>query len=154
MNGCVEYKLCNDVNLNNEISESVRNIIGDKRYEKLLKLNHLNLSTPLLSFGDGNGGLPFISISLFYADDNEKKRLENIITNIVQKYLMLYGWSTQVLVDWKTRQDLNMPSLCIKYARTAKEKKIMNIELQDKRKKIISQYAPVVDDTEDDLYDD
>ena len=154
MNGKIEYKLCQDTNFEAEICESIQSIIGDNRFEKILRLNQLNISPPLLFFEDGNGRLPSIGVSVFYDDDNEKNMLANIITNIVRKYLQLYGWSTQVLIEWKTRPDLKMPYLYIRYARTAREQEIMKIELQNRRKKIISQHTPVLDETEgDDLCD-
>lgn len=154
MNGKINYQLSHDIDFEEEICESIQNIIGDNRFEKILRLNQLAISPPLLFFGDGNSGLPFIGVSVFYDNDNEKNMLANIITNIVRKYLHHYGWSTQVLTEWKTRPDLKMPYLYIRYARTAREHEIMKIELQNRRKKIISQHTPVFDETEgDDLCD-
>lgn len=153
INGNAHYALCNDLGFDQAISESVKSVIGDRRYEQLISLSHTAIDTPLLSFGY-NSGLPYAAISVYHADNNEKQVLENLLTETVRRYLRMYGYSDRVLVDWKFRYDLQMPVLMIRYARTKEEKRILAIGLQNSRQAIISQNASVIDDTDDEELDE
>ena len=72
------YRFEEDFGLQNDIWDNVRKIIGEKRFQQLVNLNSTMITNPLLFFGE-EGALPFIAVSLYYLDDNEKKVLENII---------------------------------------------------------------------------
>lgn len=153
INGNAVYSFENDFGFENAVCENIRNIIGDKRYDQLIKLSQTAISTPLLSFGYYSG-LPYIAISMYYEDDNEKQVLENILTNLVRSYLRIYGYGTNILVDWKIRPDLKMPYLLIRYACTKEEKRIIEMTLQTSIKSIIDTNTDITDDTEsDDLND-
>lgn len=153
INGKAVYSFENDFGFENAVSENIRNIIGEKRYNQLIKLSKTAISTPLLSYGYYSG-LPYIAISLYYEDDNEKQVLENILTNLVYSYLRIYGYNTNILVDWKIRPDLKMPYLLIRYARTKEEQRIIEVTLQNGVKSIIDTNTDVTDDTEDDDLND
>lgn len=132
---------------------NVRSIIGEKRYEELVRLSNTAITTPLLYFGFGSG-LPYIAISLYYKDENEKNIIENVISNIVVNHLRIYGYDTSIKTFWKTRDDLQMPYLQIFYARNQEEERIFQIHLQSEKKRIIAQNNPLIDDTEnEDLRD-
>jgi hypothetical protein len=152
MNGKVQYQFCNDMGFANEVWKNVRNVIGDKRYQQLVNLSNTAITTQLLSFGE-NSGLPYIAISMYYADENEKQVLENVLTNLVRCYLQMCGYDTQILVDWKVRYDINMPFLEIRYARTPDEKRILTIGLQNNRQIVMTRNSAVIDDTEDEDLD-
>lgn len=152
LNGKAQYQFYNDIGFANDVWENVKNIIGDKRFEQLVKLSNTAISTPLLSFGE-NSGLPYIAVSLYYLDANEKLVLENIITNLVKNYLQIYGYNVQILVDWKVRYDLNMPFLQIKYARTQEEQRLLDIGIRNNQQVIVSRNSIITDDTEtEELY--
>lgn len=147
LNGKIQYQFYNDIGFANDVWGNVKNIIGDKRFEQLVKLSNTAISTPLLSFGE-NGGLPSIAVSLYYQDANEKLVLENIITNLVKYYLKIYGYNEEILVDWKVRYDLNMPFLQIRYARTQEEKRLLDIGIRNNQQVIVSKNCVITDDTE------
>lgn len=151
--GRAQYHFCDDTGFANEVWSNVRNIIGDKRFQKLLNLSNTAISFPLLTHGI-NGGLPYVAISVFYTDDNEKQVLESVLVNLVRGYLERYGYGTNISVKWRTRYDLRMPMLVIEYARTEEEKRILAICLKANQKKIVKQYTPVTDDTEDEDLND
>lgn len=150
VNGIPNYRFEEDSGLQNEIWENVKKIIGDKRYQQLVALNTTAISTPLF-FAGVEGILPFIAVSLYYQDDNEKRILENLIVNVVKKYLQFYGYDTTVLVVWKERYDLNMPILQIRYARNEEERKTLAIGIRNQQQIISMQNSAITDDTEDDL---
>ena len=150
MNGKRGYKFEEDAGFQYEIWEAVRNIIGDKRYVQLERLSY-TITDPesgLLFFGE-TGGLPFIAVSMYYLDSNEKQVLENVIKNLVRRYLKAQGYGLLMLAEWKVRNDLHMPYLQIRYARTDDEKRLVGMGLQDMRDNIVSLYSPLYDDTED-----
>lgn len=155
LNGKVQYQFYNDLAFANDVWENIKNVIGDKRFEQLRTLSHTVLAAeaPLLSFGE-NSGLPYVAISVYYADENEKQVLENLLTNLVRQYLQRYGYSQMTIADWKVRYDLKMPFLEIRYARTAEEKRILGICLQNTRQNVVSANTPVKDDTEGDDLDE
>lgn len=144
-NGTIQYSFCNDVGFANTIWDNIRNVIGDKRYNQLVQLSQTAISTPLLSFGE-NSGLPYIAISIFYVDDNEKQILESVLTNVVTMYLKTYGFNKSILANWKRRYDLNMPYFEVRYAQTQEEKRILNIELQNNQQNILAINTEVMDD--------
>lgn len=147
INGKALYTFNNDIGFANAVWDNVKNIIGDSRFNQLLKLSQTAITTPLLSFGE-NSGLPYIAVSLYYSNDNEKQVIENILSNLVVTYLKMYGYGELILTDWKIRYDLNMPFLEIRYARTTEEQRILNFVLQSSQEQIISRNSDVVDDTE------
>lgn len=147
INGKVQNGFDSDLSFFNEVWENVKNIIGERRFEELIMLSNTEINTPLLAFGS-DSGLPCISVSTYYVDENEKKRLENVFRNIVRKYLHIYGFEPQILINWKTRYDLQMPYINIMYARSKSEKHIMDMLLKSTRKRIISRNAEVHDETE------
>ena len=57
INGKAHYTFQNDCGFEQAVSDTVRSIIGDKRYEQLIKLSRTALDMPLLSYGY-NSGLP------------------------------------------------------------------------------------------------
>lgn len=153
INGKFPIQFNNDIGFSNDVWENVKNIIGDKRYEQLVKLSQTAIETPLLSFGE-NSGLPYISISLYYKDQNEKCLIENVLSNLVVKYLRIYGFNTQILVDWKVRYDLKMPFLEIRYARTPEEQNILTFCQRNTQQSIMAKNSAIIDDTEEDDLDE
>lgn len=153
LNGRVQYSISEDAGFCNDVWENIRKIIGEKRYEELVRLSQTAIDTPLLFFGVW-GMLPCIGISVYYKDDIEKDVIENILGNLTIRYLQSYGYSTLILKKWRTRYDLNMPYLEIRYARTEEEKRILGIELHNERRAVISQNSLVIDDMEDEDLND
>lgn len=150
INGIPDYKFEADLGLQNEIWENVKKVIGDKRYQQLVALSTTAISTPMF-FAGVEGTLPYIGVSLYYADDNEKRILENLIVNVARKYLQIYGYDTAILVEWRERYDLDMPFLQIRYARNDGERKALAIGIRNQRRVITMQNSTITDDTEDRL---
>lgn len=146
-NGTAMYSFNNDFGFINNVSENIKNIIGDKRFEQLIKLSKTAISMPLIFFGV-NSGLPYVAISVYYKDENEKQVIESIMINLVTQYLRMYGYCNLTLVDWTERPDLKMPVLEIKYAHTREEEKILNIRLQNNMQSIIAVNNSIIDDTD------
>ena len=153
MNGTANVDFTSDTGFTEEIWYNVKNIIGDVRFNQLVKLSNSNIGIPLLSFGY-NSGLPYIAVSLYYADDSEKQRLESVLINVVKKYLHLSAYDTRLLVNWKRRYDLDMPFLEFRYAKNREQKAIMDYLQAGNCDEIITRNAEVLDDTEDDNLND
>lgn len=136
------YHLANDQMLITDIWNAVNDIIGDARYEDLCKLArnstliHMNYAS----------GLPYVAVTVNYADENEKQRLEHILRDIVSKYLSIHGLYNGVLSDWKENGYVKMPALMIRYAETEEQLKILNACLQEETTKIVEKYQPIKDD--------
>lgn len=153
VNGKAQYTFSNDNGFMQAVDETVKSVIGDKRYNQLIKLNSTPIITPLLSFGYFSG-LPYVAVSLYYADENEQQVLENLLTELVRRYLKIYGYCEQVLVDWKVRKDLQMPVLVIRYAQNQEERRILGIRLGEIRNNIVAHNTDIKDDTDDEDLDD
>lgn len=96
--------------------------------------------------------LPCVQIVVPYADENEKDVLEHMILNVVKRYLEIYEYKQNVIVDWNVRFDLNIPYLEIKYARNEKENSILNIIQNQRQQKLtITNENPIDDMDENDL---
>ncbi|MVX67020.1 hypothetical protein GKZ28_25545 [Clostridium chromiireducens] len=153
VNGKVNYSLAQDCNFVSDIWHNVNNIIGDKRYSELERLSITCIDTQLVSF-NYNSGLPYVAITLPYEDNSEKTRLEFTLVNLLKKYLNTHSLNTSVLVDWKVRYDLNLPFLELRYAQTDEELRILKLVLDTEKTNILKQYHPLVDDEEEEVFDD
>lgn len=136
-----EYHLSSDQMLNTDIENALNDIIGDSRYDTLCKLAR---TVPLIT-RNYSGGLPYIEITISYIDENEKIRIENILTNIISKYLGIHGLCRDILADWNVNRNVKMPALMIRYAETEEQLKILNACLQQETTKIIEKYQPLKD---------
>ena len=137
-----------DMGLANEIWDNVHKIIGDDRFKQLQDLNTTAIYYPLLFFGN-EGKTPYIAVSVYFKDDAEKKVLENVIKNVVVRYLQSYGYSTTILTSWKQREDLQMPYLEIKFARDDEEWNALAIQIRERQNAIAINNKPIKDNTED-----
>lgn len=144
-NGKATYTFSNDSSFTNEILENIRHIFGEKRFQRWMALSNTTVSVPFLQFGE-SGELPFIAISLFYDDENEREILQAVLTNVVQKYLKVYGYPTKILINWSERSDLKLPLLIFKYARSQREKRILDINMNYKQELLNLQNIPLYDD--------
>lgn len=136
------YHLSSDQMLVIDIWNAVNCIIGDTRYEELCKLSR---TAPLFNANFASG-LPYIAITVNYANENEKQRLENILVGLVSKYLIIHGFYNSVLSDWIENNYVKMPALMIRYAETTEQLKILNACLQVESAKIIKKNQPLKDD--------
>ncbi len=148
INGKVQTKMESDMGLANEIWDNVRKIIGDDRFKQLQDLNTTTIYFPLLFFGN-EGKTPYIAVSVYFKDDAEKKVLENVIKNVVIRYLQSYGYCTTILSTWKQREDLQMPYLEIKYSRDDEEWNALAIQIRERQNAIAINNKPIKDTTED-----
>lgn len=153
MNGTANIDFTTDEGFIEEVWTNVHNIIGDNKFNQLIKLSNSSIGTPLLSTGY-NSELPYIAISVYYADEGEKQRLESVLTNVVSKYLHMSGYDTRLSVNWKRRYDLDMPLLEVRYAKTTEQKLILN-EVQRKCcDAIIKRNTDIFDETEEEDLND
>lgn len=134
--------------LSGEIDTIIQSVVGDTRFAELCKLEQPANREPLKTI-DPHLGMTCIKVSVYYADTNEKQRLENLLTNVVVKYLSLSQCDTRVLVDWTMRNDLAMPVLRLHFALTREQQKNLDKELASLSKKIIAKNTSVIDDTEE-----
>lgn len=151
-NGKALMSMENDRGLQIEIEENIRNVIGDDRYKKLVSLNNSSINAPLFYYGFASG-LPYIAVGVYYADENEKSILENLIKNVVIKHLEIYGHDTRVLAVWKDRFDLKMPVLMVRYATNAEQLHALEIGIKNEGQLIATVNQPIIDDTEEKLND-
>ena len=148
INGKVQLKIESDMGLANEIWDNVKKIIGDDRFKQLQALNTTAIYFPLLFFGI-EGKTPYIAVSVYYKDNAEHKVLENVIKNVVIRYLQSYGYCTTILTTWKQREDLQMPYLEIKYSRDDEEWNALSIQIRERQNAIAIRNKPIKDNTED-----
>lgn len=133
-----------------DIWNTVKNIIGEKRFKRIVELSETP-TAPMMCFTK-TSRLPCVQIVVPYADENEKDVLEHMILNVVKRYLEIYEYKQNVIVDWNVRFDLNIPYLEIKYARNEKENSILNIIQNQRQQKLtITNENPIDDMDENDL---
>lgn len=150
VNGKTPYSFKNDVAFQNDVEYNIQNIIGDKRFNQLCRLSQI---VPLLAF-NYNSGLPYIAITVNYADDNEKRIIERVLVKLVQRYLQIHSCNTRVLTDWRTNKELSMPCLEIRYATNKEENRIMDNVLRSEQSNIILQNSAITDDEDENDLDE
>ena len=151
-NGTAPTSIVNDSMLIADIENTIKAVIGDNRYDKLIRLNGVQLNQPLLFFV-AMGAVPYLVITVPYEDDNERAVLENAVCNVFICYLNMYGYSQRFIVEWGFRNDVKMPYLRLGYAVTAEQEKAINSYLENKRDTLIGNYGDITDDSEGDLYE-
>ena len=135
------YHLASDQMFIIDIWNTVKDIIGEIRYDELCRLSR----TAQLFQANYVSGLPYVEITVNYENENEKQRLENILEGLVLKYLTIHGLYKVVLSDWKENSYVKMPALMIRYAETEEQLKILNACLQEETAKITKKYQPLKD---------
>lgn len=136
------YHLSTDQMLILDLWNAVHDIIGDFRYEEICRLSR---TSQMFKSGFASR-LPYIAVTVAYADENEKQRLENVLRDIVLRYLSIHGLCNGVLTDWNENGYVKMPALMIRYAETEEQLKILNACLQEETRKIIEKHQPLKDD--------
>ena len=113
--------------LHNEICQQLQNILGEKRYNDLARVDAALRAaghTPVIASGT-NSGLPCITISVQPKDDTEKRTIEAVMMGLIRKRIVARGLGADVLGDWKVRLDINTPDLEIRYPENAKDRKLI-----------------------------
>ncbi len=151
-NGNTPTSIFNDYILISEIENAIKSIIGDVRYEKLIRLAQLPIHKPLLFFHT-MGAVPYLIISAPYEDDNEKAVIEKSICDVFISYLKMYGNSNRLIVEWSYRNDIKMPYLRLGFSTNAEQKRAIDVYLKNKQETLISNYGDITDDSEGILYE-
>lgn len=151
-NGTASTSIVNDSMLIADIELTIKSVIGDNRYDKLIRLNSVQLNQPLLFFV-AMGAVPYLVITVPYEDDNERAVLENAVCNVFIGYLTLYGYSDRIIVEWGFRNDVKMPYLRLGYAMTAEQEKSLNSYLENKHNTMVGNSGDITDDSEGSLYE-
>ncbi len=149
----VKPSLYNDRGFYEAIESNIRNVIGEKRFEQLVRLSYTAIQAPMIGFWK-KGGVSCITISTYYRDNVEKTILKEVLSNVVREYLQIYGLDCLIMAEWKVRDDLNMPYLEIRYAETPEEMRALSIYLQKEQRSIIARNNPITDETENEELDE
>lgn len=123
INGKVVVPLANDPGFYSEIYQALQNIIGDKRYKELAKLDAaLRAAEHMAVIVCGTMlGRSCVRITVLPKDDIEKQIIEAVLTGITKKHLAVRGLEPEVTADWKNRMDINVPYLEIRYPDNAQD---------------------------------
>lgn len=135
------YHIFSDGWLIYELNEIILNVIGETRYDELVKLTN----NQVIINGYGSG-LPYIGIVIFFQDDNEKMRIQHIIVNKIKQYLEIHGLCIDVVVDWKFNNDLKVPVLMIRFAESEEENIVLKRTIKTQKRQIINKHMPLEDD--------
>ena len=65
----------------------------------------------------------------------------------------MYGYLEPYIVEWKFRDDLKIPYLQIGFATNKFQKKALKAYVERKQKALINTNAPLIDESEDNLYE-
>lgn len=127
----------------------IRLLIGEERYQQHCAIAESGIDPLIFTRPGDDFNLWSIGNSVYYADDNERCRLESKLTHSVKEWLERYGYDTRVLKEWRVRNDLHMPVLVIYYAKTSTQKKILDADFASRSQQIVAKNTAVTDDTED-----
>lgn len=151
-NGTAPTSIVNDSMLIADIELTIKSVIGDNRYDKLIRLNSVQLNQPLLFFV-AMGAVPYLVITVPYEDDNERAVLENAVCNVFIGYLKMYGYSERLIVEWGFREDIKMHYLRLGYSTNAEQERAINSYLENKHNTMVGNSGDITDDSEGSLYE-
>lgn len=107
------------------IEDNIFNIVGERRFIQLCLLAKSAIGRPLI-YPKFDLDLSCIKVSVFYADNSKKMRLQSVLTNAVEQHLGMFGYYPRVYPCWQKHYDLDMPVLVLRYAKTEDEKTILD----------------------------
>ena len=120
-NGTTQTDITTDMQLKEKIWTAVENIIGEERFKQLEKYSKTLINSKPLLYFEKNSIIPFLSLSVEYKDDNEKKKIESAVCKAFENHLMLYNYPTIINYEWGVRKDDGIPFLKIDYATTKEQ---------------------------------
>lgn len=139
-----------EIKLHSGCEAGIRQLIGEQRYQDHYSIGASDIEPPLIFARAGdNFNLSYIGNSVYYADENERQRIESKLTDVTKKWLKRFDCDTRVLTEWRVRDDLDMPVLFIYYAKTSKQKEILADELASRCQAVVTRNTAVIDDTEE-----
>ena len=148
-NGTTQTDITTDMQLKEKIWTAVENIIGEERFKQLEKYSKTLINSKPLLYFEKNSIIPFLSLSVEYKDDNEKKKIESAVCKAFENHLMLYNYPTIINYEWGVRKDDGIPFLKIDYATTKEQENSLKKLMKTNR--IINQ--DLIDESEDKLYE-
>lgn len=148
-NGTTQTDITTDVQLREKIWTAVENIIGEERFKQLENYSETLIDSKPLLYFEKNSIIPFLSLSVEYKDDNEKRKIESAVCKVIKNYLMMYNYPTIINCEWGFRKDDGIPFLKIDYATTKEQEKSLKKLMENYR--IINQ--DLIDESEDKLYE-
>ena len=110
--------IAHDPNLENDITERVKAVMGSVRFKDIESLFYAGISW--IYYGYGNN-LPYVEVSLYLNDETERMKLKLIICNVIKQYLQAYSFSTDIIPKWERNDSLALDILHIYYCRNERE---------------------------------
>lgn len=150
LSGRSSYQLAMDTRFVYCVEETVEKIIGKNRFESLVALGRTCISCPLLFFGF-ESGLPYVAVTFPYEDEEEKRRFEISMRNLVVKFLGIHGIEYLISVVWEQHKELGLPLLKVYYALSIEQNCILQKSVEFEQLEMLSKYQDVTDDEDVDL---
>lgn len=135
----------------NECCTCIRQFIGEKEFRKLKAMSLANV--PVM-FGNIYNGAPYVVFKM-KTDDSQRSSIEMSLISLTKKYCYLqYGiTNAPVFAVWSTDSELNLSQICIYYARTDRETKLINRYIDYQKQQAIDSNVQVTDTEDEDLTD-
>lgn len=157
VNGKITVPLDKDPGFYEAICQGLKDVIGDKRYSELAKLDAALRAagrTPVIACGS-HSGLPYFVVAVRPKDDFEKQTIEVVLTGITKEHLAARGLGSEVLGDWRERMDIKSPCYEIRYPNDSQDRKLILDTIVREGSAVLNANRPLTDDTEEeDLTDD
>lgn len=150
VNGKVTVPLSKDQGLYTELCQELQNILGEKRYNELARVDAALRAAghmPVIASGT-NSGLPNIIISVQPKDDTEQSIIAAVMMGLIRKRIIERGLGSDVLGDWKTRTDINTPYLEIRYPESAEDRKLIVNTIIRTGAAVVDTNNPLTNDTD------
>lgn len=141
------YHLNQDNFFFNECCQNIKAVLGEQRFKDL---ENFSMTTQTVDSGLMSN-IPYIAFTLMYSDDNEKIRLESLLTATVKKYLKVHNLSDTVIASWGEHKVLNLPILYIYYAENDNQETLILNCIIHKNTQSQQKYQPLRDDEEVDI---
>lgn len=110
------YHIHMDMQLINELWQIIADIIGQARFQKLVKLSH---DVRLFEY-DTSCGVPCLIFTVDARED-EKDVIAISLKNHLENTLRMHGLPGIVIAEWGTNFELNLPFIRLKFAENAEQ---------------------------------
>lgn len=127
----------------NECLDCIQSLIGIKYFTEFQQLQNAGATVIFAGMRDG---LPCVSFAM-PCDESSRTTLDITLKCIVQKYCYIqYGISNApVMTIWGINRTLNIPQICLYYARNDKEYELLKRYVEYRKNQIIESHKPVTD---------
>jgi len=142
-----EYHICTDIYLNNQMWNSIQEIIGEPQFEKLKTFSKYNV----LWESDFASGIPVIAFTIPFVEEDVLAQIQILLEKQLKQALYQHSLCTDVLVTTTKHPELRQPVVLLMYAENEEQEELLHRLMYSFNHDVISSMSGKLYDDEEKL---